>query len=249
MRSIIRPSQNRFRVLLERALRKNHSISVLCNCEVEYKGRAVSQLKEGDRIVLIKPDKTVIVHQPTGRNPVNWMPAMAHLRLEENALSVHSVSPREFMQIVFNEVYVFSSSNLKDAATIVQVGSESDMANMIYENPRLLGEFMPASLEEQTAYGFIDVFGRDYNNNLVVVECKRYKAGLDAVQQLRRYVEKIKKDKDKKNVRGVIAAPAITGNAEKMLKDWGFSFVKVEPPMYLVPDKELQKRLGDYEIS
>jgi RecB family endonuclease NucS len=237
----------RFRVLFERALRKGHSMSVMCNCEVEYKGRAVSRLNAGDRVVLIKPDKTVIVHQPSGRNPVNWMPAQAHLKLVENVLRVQSVNPREFMNVTINAVHVFSSSPLKDGASLVQVGSEADMAGMIYEKPRLLGDFVPASLEEQTAYGFIDVFGRDYNNNLVVVECKRYKAGLDAVQQLRRYVERIKKDKSKNNVKGVIAAPAITANAEKMLADWGYSFVRVEPPMYLVPEKELQKKLGEFE--
>ncbi|MBR9679128.1 MAG: DUF91 domain-containing protein [Nanoarchaeota archaeon] len=247
MRSIINPSKNRFKVLLERSLRKTHSINIMCNCEVEYKGRAVSHLKMGDRVVLIKPDKTVIVHQPSGRNPVNWMPAQAHIKLEESTLKIESVNPREFMKIKFNHVHVFSSSPLKDAATLKQVGSEADMAKMIYDNPRLIGEFVPASMEEQTTYGFIDVFGRDYNNNLIIIECKRYKAGLDAVQQLRRYVEKIKKDKSKEIVTGIIAAPKITSNAKKMLEDWNFKFVKIEPPMYLVPDKELQKRLEEYE--
>lgn len=246
MRATINPESEKFRVLLERALSKNHSINLMCNCEVEYKGRAVSKLGAGDRIVLIKPDKTVIVHQPSGRNPVNWMPASAVIKLKEDELVVESINPREFMKVKINQVFVFASSPLKDAATLSQVGSEADMAAMIYNNPRLIGDFVPASMEEQTAYGFIDVFGRDYNNNLVIIECKRYKAGLDAVQQLRRYVERIKVDKGKEVVKGIIAAPSITQNAKKMLEDWGFSFVKVEPPMYLIPDREKQKNLKDF---
>ncbi len=246
MRSVVSPDFERFKTLLTRALSKGHSVVFMCSCEVDYKGRAVSHLPVGERIVIIKPDKTVIVHQPSGRNPVNWMPANASVRFNDNSLIVESVNPREFMKINVSSVHTFSSSPLKDGASLSSVGSEADMARMIYEKPYLLGEFVPASLEEQTAYGFIDVFGRDFNNNLVVVECKRYKAGLDAVQQLRRYVERIKVDKGKSVVKGVIAAPAITPNAKKMLSDWGFSFVSVEPPMYLLPDKELQKSLGDF---
>ncbi|PIN99826.1 endonuclease NucS [archaeon CG10_big_fil_rev_8_21_14_0_10_43_11] len=246
MRSVIRPEPATFRTLFLRALKKGHSISMHCTCRVEYKGRAVSTLETGDRLVIIKPDKTVIIHQPAGRNPVNWMPVHSHITLDENIIRVESVNPREFMTIHLEKVLVFLSSPLTDGASLVQAGSEADMANMIYQNPHVLGEFVPASREEQTAYGFIDVFGRDYNNNLVIVECKRYKAGLDAVQQLRRYVEKIKKDKGKEVVNGIIAAPAITENAKKMLEDWGFNFIKVEPPMYLLPDREKQKNLGEF---
>ena len=54
-----------------------------------------------------------------------------------------------------------------------------------------------------------------------------------AVTQLRRYVERLKKTKGIEQVRGIIAAPKITANAQKMLEDWGFSFVTIHPPNYL----------------
>ncbi len=246
MRSEIKPSGEKLKILLERALRKNHLISITCNCEVEYRGRAVSKLGTGDRLLIIKPDKTAIIHQPEGRNPVNWMPAKSSISLEEETLIIESINPRETMQVRILEAHMFSSSPLNDDKSIVQAGSEADMASMIYKNPRIIGEFVPASMEEQTAYGFVDVFGKDFENNLVVVECKRYKAGLDAVQQLRRYVERVKHEKGKKIVKGIIAAPGITENAKKMLEDWNFSFVMVEPPMYLLPDKEKQRLLHEF---
>jgi RecB family endonuclease NucS len=119
---------------------------------------------------------------------------------------------------------------------------------MIYDNPKLISEdFKPLSREEHTKYGFIDVFGHDKNGTLIIVECKRYKADLGAVTQLRRYVEKIMKDKGLKEVKGIIAAPKISPNAHKMLHDWGFDFKKVEPPKFFEEKKKKQSTLDVFK--
>ncbi len=106
--------------------------------------------------------------------------------------------------------------------------------------------FTAVSQEEQTKYGFIDVFGTDKDGNLVVVECKRYCADLGAVTQLRRYVEKIKEMKGLKKVRGILACPKISANAKKMLEDWGFEYKMIEPPSYLETHKKGQKKLHEF---
>ena len=80
----------------------------------------------------------------------------------------------------------------------------------------------------------------------LIIECKRYTAGLDAVQQLRRYVEKIKELRGVKNVSGIIASPKIAPNAEEMLKKWGFSWKLVNSPMRLVRHNKNQKNLSNY---
>jgi len=92
----------------------------------------------------------------------------------------------------------------------------------------------------------VDVLGTDNDGILTVVECKRYCADLSAVTQLRRYVEKIMLSKGIAKVRGIIAAPKITDNAKKMLEDWGFCFVAVSPPNYLVEDRKRQARLDGF---
>ncbi|NIA11896.1 MAG: DUF91 domain-containing protein, partial [Nitrospiraceae bacterium] len=43
-------------------------------CSVEYSGRARSTLGLGERIVIVKPDSSVLVHQRAGRELVNWKP-------------------------------------------------------------------------------------------------------------------------------------------------------------------------------
>ena len=48
-------------------------------------------------------------------------------------------------------------------------------------------------------------------------------------------------------VRGILAAPKITQNAEQMLKDWGFSFVPVKPPKYLEEFDKKQVRLDAFQ--
>ena len=122
------------------------------------------------------------------------------------------------------------------------------MSDMLYKNPEMIEEgFSPVSQEEQTTYGFIDVFGKDRDGVLTIVECKRYCADLGAVTQLRRYVERVKETKGVDAVRGIIAAPKITPNAEKMLTDWGYSFKSVKPPMYLERYDRKQKRLDSFD--
>jgi endonuclease len=117
------------------------------------------------------------------------------------------------------------------------------MADMIYKNPALISrDFKPLSREEHTKYGFIDVFGYDKSNTLIVVECKRYSADFTAVDQLLRYIKKIKQLKGVENVRGIIAAPKISPNALQMLRDHNCEFLPVNPPKYLEKyDKNQQK--------
>jgi len=57
-------------------LRKNAGkcLIIVGSCSVEYRGRASSKLGPGERIVLIKEDGALLVHRPTGYEPINWMP-------------------------------------------------------------------------------------------------------------------------------------------------------------------------------
>ncbi len=229
------------------ALEKNHSIVLGARCQVWYSGRAESYLPEGDRIIIIKPDKTLLIHQPSGSHPVNYMKEGSRINLvDEGGLFLHvsHIGDKEFMEIKLHDVLFCNSSALQDGHKILLTGSEKDMSDMIYEQPHVIEPgFRPFSREEHTKYGFIDVFGADNNGTVVVIECKRYAADPSAVTQLRRYVEKIKSAKGIDTCRGIVAAPRITKNAEQMLRDWGFEFRKVHPPKYLERYEAKQMKL------
>ena len=125
--------------------------------------------------------------------------------------------------------------------------SEAEMNDMNKDYPYWISkDCKTLSREEHTKCGFIDVFGHDNKGTLIVIECKRYTAGLDAVQQLRRYVEKIKELKGINTVSGIIASPKIAPNAEEMLKKWGFTWKLVNPPMRLLRHNKNQKALDAF---
>jgi RecB family endonuclease NucS len=56
------------------AIDRAEMVTVFGRCTVEYEGRAASTLGPGDRLVVLKPDGTVLVHTDEGQKPVNWQP-------------------------------------------------------------------------------------------------------------------------------------------------------------------------------
>jgi len=84
----------------------------------------------------------------------------------------------------------------------------------------------------------IDLCGIDKYGNFVIIEFKRRKAGLEAVSQLKRYVDEIRKEKGEK-VRGILAAPDITENALKLLRESNLEFLKIS--------KKIQKQTTTLE--
>jgi RecB family endonuclease NucS len=234
--------------LLNDALKRNETVVFSCFCNIRYSGRAESFLGEGDRVVVIKSDNTLLVHQPMGTAPINYMKPgtgyQAHMEDSKLVLKAVNIPEKENIRLEIFRMHFFNSHKLKDSQAITISGTEEDMSNMIYENPEMIESgFKPVSQEEQTKYGFIDVLGTDKDGTLTVVECKRYSADLSAVTQLRRYVEKICASKGITKVRGILAAPKISLNARKMLEDWGYSFVSVKPPKYLEEFEKKQSTL------
>ncbi len=242
-----------FELKLNDSLRKGETVVFGVNCSVRYSGRAESFLEQGDRIVIIKEDGTLLIHQPQGSYPVNYMKSGTSHFLEKRKdglfLVSRNLSEKEFLELQLFKVYFISSRHLVDGKKILLQGTERDMSRMIMSNPELIEKgFRPLSEEEHTEYGFIDVFGYDSENRLVVVECKRYSADLSAVQQLRRYVERVMKSKGlpRNKVRGIIAAPKISPKAEKMLRDFGFEYRKVSPPKYFEKYDSSQASLDSF---
>jgi len=234
--------------LLQDALKHNETVVFTANCRVEYSGRAKTHLPLGDRIIIIKPDNTLLIHQPQGATPVNWMKE-SHITVEkvDDLYVLQCRGQKEFLDIYLHRIHFMNTANLSDGQKLQLTGHERDMADMIAADPGVIEEGLRfAGQEEQTTYGFIDVLCYDKAGNLVVVECKRYKGGLDAVTQLRRYVERIRELKGITKVRGILACPSITGNAKKMLENWGFEHAAIEPPKYLERFRKDQRRLGEF---
>ncbi|MFP4119301.1 MAG: endonuclease NucS domain-containing protein [Candidatus Woesearchaeota archaeon] len=230
-------------------------ICFFARCTINYSGRAESVLDEGDRLIMIKQDRSLLIHQPAGGMPINYLKAPAKVTFdlrkdeetEEPILEMHARSGHDEIDVRILRVYDFFSRRLVDGQSQELSGNEAEMSDHIKNNPDLISlDFKPVSREEHTKYGFIDVFGHLGDGTLAIVECKRYTAGLSAVTQLRRYVEKMKSLKGIEKVTGIIAAPGITQNAQKMLEDWGLSHVRVEPPKRHMRLRKEQKKIDSF---
>jgi RecB family endonuclease NucS len=137
-----------------------------------------SVLPEGERIVILKPDGTLLVHRKEKREPVNWNPpgCEASVRLCKEGLQITSRRrrPKEVLLVLFKDIKLAASFELVDREELYLVGSERDLIDLIFENPSLIEDgFRPLEREKPTRYGMIDIYGTDLVGNGVVVELKR----------------------------------------------------------------------------
>ena len=70
-----------YAVFITDALKRNEMIVLACYCTVRYSGRAESFLEYGDRMIMIKADRALLVHQPQGNAPINYMKPDTDIRM------------------------------------------------------------------------------------------------------------------------------------------------------------------------
>jgi endonuclease len=227
------PTIEKAAAFIKAAIAERKAIILVGNCWVDYKGRASSKLEAGERIVMFKEDGSVLVHRPSGYEPVNWQPAgcMFQTRVNEEVLRVRAVrrKPAESVSISFDQIYLISTLKLIDRGEFSLHASESDMQQAILLDPSILEEgFKPISYEKKVEPGFVDVYGIDRNGRLVVVELKRRTAGRDAALQLAKYVGCIKTVANRE-LRGILVAPRLANGVQAVLTRLGLEFKALEP--------------------
>jgi len=226
------PSPEEIKLLVDSAVSSEGMLTIFARCRVHYDGRAKSELGPGDRVIIVKPDGSFLIHQKEKREPVNWQPpgSVVRLELREKPVLV-SVrrKPRETLEVELEEVYLITVFHAEDYEELALTGSEAEMAELIFENPEVIElGFKPLYREKPIKHGIVDVLGVDREGNIVVLELKRRRADLHAVSQLKRYVETLREEHEK--VRGILVAPSLTSGAKKLLEKEGLEFRKLEPP-------------------
>ena len=217
------------------AIDEGELVSVFGRCTVDYDGRASSTLGPGDRLLLLKPDGTALVHTDEGHQPVNWQPpGCAHeVRVENAELVVHSTrrTPAEELVVRFEAVDQVTRYVVADDSELSLSGTEEDLRRRILADPELVESgFEPRATERETPAGAVDIYGVDRDGNTVVVELKRRRVGPDAVGQLSRYVEALRRDlHEEASVRGILVAPSVTDRARRLLAEKGLEFVALDP--------------------
>ncbi len=203
------------------------------NCETSYEGRAASGSTPGDRVVMVKPDGSVIVHGPKGFKPLNWQPdtSSVEARLDSDTLELRAVrrSPREILVIRCARIYYLAVLKGAEEGGFWLYVNEAEIRDEAMRDPvGVLGErlrFIEA--EKPVEPGFIDALAEDEQGRLVVLEFKRVKAGEEAVKQLLRYVEALRA-RTSREVRGVLVAPDATEAARRLLERSGLELRRID---------------------
>ena len=235
---------------LRHGLSNKRTVLMAGLCTVRYEGRARSILEEGERLLIVKADGNVLIHRPTGLEPVNYLPSMGRqgpseppykarqsqgclfrTRVDGRKLTIKAVQrkTKEGLRIAFKDVYVMVLLGLVDDGRFSLYASEEDMQKAVLAHPSLIEEgFRPINYEKPVPPGFIDVYGVDAQGRLVVVEIKRNPGNRAAVLQLAKYMEVIRGDRDE-GVRGVLAAPRITKGVQTLLATLNLEFKPLDP--------------------
>lgn len=240
---------------LNKSLDVNSFVTVYTRCVVDYSGRTSTDLKEGDRCILLKPDGVISVQSGEGLRPKNWQPPGGDFNFyhENDTLVIECIreesGKEEVVKVYCLEHYGTTIYNYQDDKEIEMIGSEDDMHDKIMEKPELIEKgFKALKNEKKTKVGDIDIYGKDNQDNVVVIEVKRRKAELKHVDQLSRYTEFIRNNVDEK-ARGILVAPEASDNTIKQLKENRLELVKLDPLEISdsVNNTTEKTRLNDYK--
>lgn len=227
------PSLQEAKTIIEKSFLNKTILVVAGNCKVIYDGRASSKLDFGERLVIVKRDRAILVHRSKGYEPVNWQPSgcILHVKIIKNSIQISAIrhNPREMLKVIFNKIFMLSALLLDDSADFTLFASEKDMHQAILIKPSLVEKgFKPISYEKKVTPGFIDVYGVDKNGKLVIIEVKRKNAGKEAVLQLANYIKAIE-TKANRDIRGIIVAPNISKGVQRLLMSLNLEFIALDP--------------------
>lgn len=220
--------------ILEKAFRSRSFALVIGSCRVDYEGRASSTLEWGERMTMVKQDGSVLVHRPTGYEPVNWQPPKCVVKVKLNdfgmVLSASRSQPKENVSIEFQQISLTVTGNLADSGEFALYVTEEQMKQAILTAPDLVEAGLKPLQEEKSLgeAGFTDIFAEDKEGRLVVVEIKRNAASKDAVLQLERYLDTLRRKVDRP-LRGIVVAPELRKSAQPTLDSLKLEYVRLAP--------------------
>jgi RecB family endonuclease NucS len=202
---------------------------IAARCEVTYSGRLQTVLPMAVRLVMIKADGAVMVHADEGGyKPLNWMTPPTVIDEQPERIVVRKRRGEELLEIRIDELLWDVEHDMGEPTPLTKDGVERHLQELLAEQPQVCGEgFRLVRREWQTDIGPVDLMCRDGDDEWVAVEIKRV-ATIEAVEQLTRYLQRIRCDPALGGVRGVLAAQAIKPQARVLAASRGIDCVEVD---------------------
>jgi hypothetical protein len=204
---------------------------IVARCEVTYSGRLNAYLPESTRLLMVKADGSVLVHADAGGfKPLNWMTPPTVFEDGGDTIVVRKRAGRseDRLEIRLHEVLSDVEHEMGEAAALEKDGVERDLQEALAAQPGVLGDGLRLERREwPTDLGPVDLMCRDEDGAWVAVEIKRV-ATIDAVEQLTRYLERIRLDPARDECRGILAAQQIKPQAATLAESRGIECVEVD---------------------
>lgn len=207
---------------------------IVARCEVRYSGRLNALLPEALRLIIVKADGSVLVHADAGGyKPLNWMTPPTAVEIEGDPPARIVVRKRggkseDRLEITIAEVLSDVTHDMGEAAALEKDGVERDLQEALAAATESLEDGLRLVRREwPTDIGPVDLMCRDAEGAWVAVEIKRV-GTIDAVEQLTRYLERIRLDPSLASCRGMLAAQRIAPQAVVLADARGIGCVEVD---------------------
>ncbi|HUB73605.1 MAG TPA: endonuclease NucS [Solirubrobacteraceae bacterium] len=211
---------------------------IVARCAVSYSGRLSTELEQAVRLLMLKPDGTFMVWADGGGanvKPLNWMaaPTVIEEHTGEDGclrrLLVRKRGGEDRLDVAVSEVFSDVEHELDASASLEKEGLERELQELLAGAPAWCGEgFRLVRREWPTDIGPVDLMCRDERDDWIAVEIKRV-GTIDAVEQLSRYLERIRLDPALGSCRGVLAAQSVKPQARVLAAARGIHCVEVDP--------------------
>jgi hypothetical protein len=201
---------------------------VIARCSVDYSGRLDAHLPEATRLIMVKADGCVAIHADGGAyKPLNWMNAPNTL-VDDGDRWVITNPKDETLTITLHEVFDDLAHELGDDPGLQKDGVEAHLQELLAATPGAIEEGLTLVRREYpTAIGPVDLICRDADDTVVAIEVKR-RGEIDGVEQLARYIERLRLDSSLGDVRGVFVAQVVKPQARVLAESRGFTWVEVD---------------------
>jgi RecB family endonuclease NucS len=201
---------------------------VVARCSVDYVGRLSAHLPSAVRLVMVKADGSVSVHADAAAyKPLNWMSPPCFLEEADGVWRVTNPAGEELV-LRMEEVLNDTSYELGIDPGLIKDGVEAHLQELLAERTSVLGEGWTLVRREWfTDIGPVDLMCVDAEGRHVAVEIKR-RGGIDGVEQLARYLERLRLDPLLREVRGVFAAQQVTPQARVLAESRGIDVVVLD---------------------
>jgi len=209
---------------------------IVARCEVSYVGRLATTLPEAVRLLMLKPDGTFMVWADGGGavKPLNWMtpPSVIEEETDEQGnlrrMIVRRHKLKDRLEIAISEVISDVEHELDVASGLEKEGVERELQELLAAAPQWCGEGLRLVRREwPTDIGPVDLMCRDGQDEWIAVEIKRI-GTIEAVEQLSRYLERIRLDPAMGSCRGILAAQAIKPQAVVLAGARGIDCAEVD---------------------